>query len=103
MNFKELCDNYLDIFRGKSKVKKTIRTITDSITILPVDAGTVRKAIDSKFSDFEDAMQYFAAEHENIEIIITRNKKDCKKGTITTMTAEEFITAYKATSNRPEV
>ena len=90
-------------YAGKSKVKRTMRALIDSIRILSMDEVTVRNAISSKFSDFEDAMQYFAAEDGNVEIIITRNKKDYSRGVITTMTAEEFVTAHKAKSNRPEV
>ena len=36
-------------------------------------------ALSSDFSDFEDAIQYYTALDNKLEIIITRNKKDFKK------------------------
>jgi len=35
--------------------------------------------LSSDFSDFEDAIQYYTALDNKLEIIITRNKKDFKK------------------------
>lgn len=93
----------IEKYSGRSKARKAVRTILDSITVLPVDGVMAKKAADSKFPDFEDAMQYYAAENEKIEIIVTRNKKHYNKGSITVMTADEFVTAHTATSSRPEV
>lgn len=47
--------------------------------------------MNSKFRDLEDTVQYFAAKVENIDVIITRNKKDFKLSEIKALTPVEFI------------
>ena len=41
-----------------------------------VDASVVRQALDSDFTDFEDALQYYSALTEKADIIVTRNERD---------------------------
>ena len=48
---------------------------------------------DSDFNDFEDALQYYSAIENGIEIIITRNLKDFQKSKILVLTAEQFPSA----------
>ena len=47
--------------------------------------------MESKFKDFEDAMQYFSAKHEDIDYIITRNKKDFTASDIPVLKPQEFV------------
>jgi len=47
-------------------------------------------ALNSDFSDFEDAIQYFVAIENKIQVLITRNLKDYKTANISIMTAEQF-------------
>ena len=56
-----------------------------------VDASVVRQAIQSEFSDFEDALQYFSAKTVNADIILTRNIKDFAASEIPVMTAEHYL------------
>jgi len=46
---------------------------------------------DSDFEDLEDAVQYFAAKEQNMDIIITRNKKDFILSKIKVLTPAEFL------------
>jgi len=65
-----------------------LMTLTDVITI---DKQVVLKAMNSKFKDFEDALQNYACEsYGKIDIILTRNTKDFKKSEISVMTPEQF-------------
>ncbi len=52
---------------------------------------TVEKALNSSFSDFEDALQYFSATASNCDIIITRNAKDFRQSLLPIMSADEFL------------
>ena len=61
-----------------------------------MDENTVDKAMDSAFTDFEDALQYYAAESRGVDFIVTRNAKDYKKGNIKIITAEECVKLHKA-------
>ena len=56
-----------------------------------VDADIVRQALDSAFTDFEDALQYFSALTEDAEVIITRNGKDFTASRLPVMTATEYL------------
>ncbi len=56
-----------------------------------VDEHTVEKALNSSFSDFEDALQYFSATASNCDIIITRNAKDFRQSLLPIMSADEFL------------
>jgi hypothetical protein len=55
----------------------------------------VLAALDSKFTDFEDALQYFSAVNSNkIDAIITRNIKDFKKSALPVFTPNEFLATF---------
>lgn len=56
-----------------------------------VDSSMIEQSLKSKFKDFEDAMQYFSAKHENIDYIITRNKKDFAASDIPVFEPQEFV------------
>jgi len=90
-------------YSNKTKAKRALRALVRTISILPMDHATVQAALESTFPDFEDALQYYAAENGKVDFIITRNKKDYSKGMVTVMTAEEFIDLHGATEEKPEV
>lgn len=75
---------------------KSLRRLKALISILSIDEKIIEQALNSDFNDFEDAVQYFTAVTNRINIIITRNKSDYKKGKITVSTAEEFIKAWES-------
>ncbi len=68
-----------------------LRKLKTLINILPVNEKIIEQALNSGFKDFEDAIQYFTAVNNGINLILTRNKKDYKKSKITVFTAEEFL------------
>jgi len=62
------------------------------ISVLSMDQKQVLSALDSKFTDFEDALQYFSAlQNTNIEAILTRNGKDFKHAELPVFTPKEFL------------
>ena len=56
-----------------------------------VDSEVVRKSLDSSFTDFEDALQYFSALTEDVEIIVTRNGRDFVNVAIPVQTPLQFL------------
>ena len=48
-------------YAGKENAISSLRDLTDYVSILPVDAEVIRKALYSEFSDYEDAIQHYAA------------------------------------------
>ena len=73
------------------KAINILKEIRNMITILSVSEKIIGNAINSNFKDFEDAVQYHCALENNIECIITRNKKDYSKAQIPVYTPMEFI------------
>lgn len=67
----------------KFKVLVELLTLDDKITELALS--------DDNFPDFEDGLQYYSALENQIDIIITRNKKDFKNSKIPVLTAKEFL------------
>ena len=76
---------------GIDKAKEYLRKLRIMIGIIPVDEKIVDLALNSKFSDFEDGLQYFTARENGIGILLTRNIKDYKEKDIIIQTPEEFI------------
>lgn len=67
----------------KFKVLVEVLSLDDKITELALS--------DDSFLDFEDGLQYYSAIENQIDVIITRNKKDFKKSKIPVLTAKEFL------------
>lgn len=67
----------------KFKVLVEVLSLDDKITELALS--------DDSFLDFEDGLQYYSAIENQIDVIITRNKKDFKKSKIPVLSAKEFL------------
>ena len=57
-----------------------------------MDKNVIVSALNSRFKDFEDALQnYSAVNAGNIDLILTRNIKDFKNSEIGALTPEDYI------------
>ena len=74
-----------DIVKEKLRKFKVIAETSD-LTDRIIDKG-----LSSKFSDFEDALQYHCAIKLDCNILITRNEKDFKGSDIPVMTPDEYL------------
>ena len=54
----------------------------------------VDDALASRFTDFEDALQYYTALEDQADIIITRNGKDFSASSIPVMTAGVYLATF---------
>lgn len=77
--------------KGKEVAIEFISNLIEVVDVLGVDKDTIVKAIKYNLKDFEDAVQVAAAEYNEIEIIITRNKSDFLNCGIEIQTPEELI------------
>ncbi|MDO6438692.1 PIN domain-containing protein [Cyclobacterium sp. 1_MG-2023] len=69
-----------------------IKQLLNIIDITLMDKEVVLGALNSKFRDFEDALQNFSAiENGEIKIILTRNVKDYKKSKLAIFTPETYL------------
>ena len=73
------------------KAKEILRKFKLLVSVLPMDDKIIDLSLNSNFKDFEDAIQYYTAIENKIDIIITRNLKDFKLSKIPVMTAKNYL------------
>ena len=78
---------------GIEKAKELLRKLRIIISVVSVEEKVVDLALNSKFTDFEDGLQYFTARENDIKIILTRNIKDYKEKDLLIQTPEEYLKA----------
>ena len=95
-----IMSNLYYLLRRTAKHEKVIEKIKQLLTILhvlPMDRFVIEKALNSKFKDFEDALQNYAAiNYGEVEAIVTRNVKDYRKSEIGVLTPESFVKLMNA-------
>ena len=83
--------SYLLKKNDANTIKLLIKQFCTYCDIEIVDGDCVESATQSKFDDFEDAMQYRCAQKAKADYIVTRNTKDFKLSEIPALTPEEFL------------
>jgi len=76
---------------GIEQAKTTIRKLRLIINIIDSSEKTIDCVLNSDFSDFEDAIQYYTAQNHNLSVIVTRNVKDYKNSNLSVETPEMFL------------
>jgi len=76
---------------GSKNAINNIRLLLTIFKIASVNKDVIEKALESGFSDYEDAVLVQAALHAGVEYIVTRNIKDFKKSSIPTYIPSDFI------------
>jgi predicted nucleic acid-binding protein len=61
---------------GRDNAKHAIVSLLDLFNITEVNYRTLKAAVDSDFSDFEDAVLYFSGYDAGVDGIVTRNTND---------------------------
>ncbi|WP_339661838.1 PIN domain-containing protein [uncultured Polaribacter sp.] len=84
---------FLSKFEGNKIANEKLRKFKVISSVCKIDEQTIEKGLNSDFSDFEDALQFYNAVESNCDIILTRNAKDFKKTTIPVMSPDEFLTS----------
>lgn len=85
--------NYiLTKLKSSKDAREILRKFKVLVKLLSLDDKITELALsDDNFPDFEDGLQYYSAIENQIDIIITRNKKDFKNSKLPIMTAKEFL------------
>lgn len=76
---------------SKTRAKKKIEKLNKLVKVLNVGQKEIDLAMQSKFKDFEDAIQNFCTSESGIEILITRNVKDYKESKLSVLTPVEYL------------
>jgi predicted nucleic acid-binding protein len=74
-----------------SESRRILNSFKILVKVLGVDDKIIGLALSSKFQDFEDAIQYFTAIENGINVLLTRNINDYKLAAIAILTAEDFL------------
>lgn len=85
--------NYiLTKLKSAKEAREILRKFKVLVELLSLDDKITELALsDETFPDFEDGLQYYSAIENDIDIIITRNKKDFKNSKLPVLTAREFL------------
>ena len=80
---------------GNNEAKNALRKLRILLHVVDSSESIIDKALNSDFTDFEDAIQYYTALEHGIKIILTRNVRDYKKASVIIQTPEEFLVTNK--------
>lgn len=85
--------NYiLSKLKSAKEAREILRKFKVLVELLSLDDKITELALsDDNFPDFEEGLQYYSAIENQIDVIITRNKKDFKNSIIPVLTAKEFL------------
>ena len=75
---------------GDRQARRAIRNLIDLLDVAPVNLAVLEGALQSKFTDFEDAVMYHAALNVNADGIVTRNVGDFKRSMIPVYAPDEL-------------
>jgi len=76
--------------KSEEEAKEILRKFKVLVHVAPLNDKIIDLALNSDFSDFEDAIQYFSALQNDLEVLLTRNLKNYRKAQITVLTAHDF-------------
>ncbi len=74
----------------KKKAKIEIKKLLTIFRIAEVNSKVLELSVNSKFGDFEDAVQYYSGECCDMSGLVTRNAKDYKNASLPVYTPEEL-------------
>lgn len=78
------------------KVSDKLKELLTIVDVLEMNKQLILTALNSKFKDFEDAMQHFSAvDSDRIDIILTRNIKDYRFSELPVLTPQDYIKSLK--------
>ena len=80
---------------GNDSAKNAIRKLRILLHVIDSTESVIDKALNSDFSDFEDAIQYYTALEYQIPVILTRNIRDYKKADVIVQTPESYLVTRK--------
>ncbi|PSB25176.1 PIN domain-containing protein [Stenomitos frigidus] len=75
----------------RDQSRDILATLLLKMHVAAVTDAVIREALASSFTDFEDAVAHAAAKSIGVEIIVTRNIKDFRSGTIPAVLPEVFL------------
>jgi len=82
----------LSKYASEKMARSTITELNEILEVVSINKSVINLALESKFKDFEDALQNYSAElNLEIEAIITRNENDYKLSKLSVFSPTDFI------------
>lgn len=88
-------------YKSEKKVKAMAQQIYKPFRVTTENEGIVRSAMDSKFTDMEDAIQYYSAMDTGVDVIVTQNTHDFSSSKIAVLTPEEYCQMWVVSPPTP--
>ncbi len=82
--------------RDSYDVQDAITDLLELVHIATVTEDNIRTALNLRWNDFEDAVQYAVAIDNGADFIITNNKKDFDGAQIPVLTPKEFLESQES-------
>ena len=79
---------------GADAASSMMTLLRNTFAPVPLDGQILNQAIDAKFADFEDAIQYFSALRADAECFLTRNPDHFPRSHLRVFTPTEFLAAH---------
>ena len=96
-------NNIYYVIKQGSTHQKTIdalKQLQEWVITVDVNAQHIHKALHANVKDFEDAVQFYAAEsHPKIQCIVTRNQKDFKHSKLPVFSPKEALAKIWSEAN----
>lgn len=83
--------------RDKKAVKELLQQLLQVIGIAAVSQDEIHKALEMKWNDFEDSVQYAVALSCNVDIIVSRNISDFQEKEIQVLTPTKLMEVIEQT------
>ena len=80
----------LNRFKNKDEARKILIKFKVLVEVAKLDDKIIELVLASDFTDFEDAIQYYTAVENGVDVIITRNLRDFKTSKLPVLTAKEY-------------
>lgn len=88
------CFFIINKLAGPEKAYVAIDALSDFFSIIDLDAGILNRARRARFSDFENAVQYFSAKKFSAQAIISRDLHGFEKDDVAVMDVTQFLAAH---------
>jgi predicted nucleic acid-binding protein len=86
-------------FQDKDKAYEAIGKLFKAVKVAAVDGETINGALELRWNDFEDCVQFVVARGLDAEYIVTRDMSGFKDGEITPVTPADFLDILKHGAN----
>lgn len=70
----QICSYWIAKEKGVANAKKILLALLNDVTVIEATQNAIVTALQSTFSDIEDALQYYTALQHNVDAFISRDK-----------------------------